>query len=194
MKTRNKYGAIVIGASAGGIEACKHLLKTIQKELDIPVLIVQHIMKDKGLCIADLMSKLTGLKTKEAEPGEDILPNTVYFAPPDYHMAVEQDKTITLLSTEPINYSRPSIDVLFEAAADAYTDRLLGVILTGSSSDGADGLKRINKMGGCTIVQSPEDAEFDVMPLSAMENTNIDFVGTIKEITEFIREKLKEFD
>jgi len=190
MMSKLKYKAIAVGASAGGIEAFKGLLDKLGKNIGVPVLIVQHVKKGNQTDMASLFSKLTGLDVREAAPNEPILPGVIYMAPPDYHMAVEQEKTITLLSSEPVNYSRPSIDVLFETAAEAYRHELIGIVLSGSSRDGSDGLLRIHEFGGCTIVQSPEEAEYDTMPIAAINRVNTSFVGTVDEIAKYLTEQL----
>lgn len=187
-----KYQAMVVGASAGGIESFKALLEQIGTELKIPVLVVQHIKKSGMTNLAELFAKLTGLDVREAEPNEPILPGVIYFAPADYHLAVEQGKTLTLLSSEPINYSRPSIDVLFESAAEVYKDRLIGLIMTGSSADGSAGLARVSSLGGYTIVQSPDEAEFDVMPFCAMKLVYKSYIGNIQEISAHLKGLLAE--
>lgn len=190
MRLTRKYKAIVIGTSAGGVDAFKRLIQQIGTELNLPVIVVQHLRK--GTSLAGLMAEMTGLKVKEAEPGEPILPGIIYFAPADYHTAVEWDRTITLLSSEPINFSRPSIDVLFESAAEVYGKELIGVILTGSNDDGSVGLAKVKIHGGCTVVQSPDEAEYDTMPLEAINKTKPDFVGSVDEIAGFIKEKMLE--
>jgi two-component system chemotaxis response regulator CheB len=167
--SRFRYKAIAIGASAGGITACRKLLTLIDKELNIPVFIVQHIKKDNTSDVGKLMSELTGLEVIEPESNTPVLPYKVYLAPADYHMVIEQDKTISLLSSEPVNYSRPSIDVLFESAAEAY------------------GILRIEELGGCTVVQNPDDTEFNTMPFSAMARADTDFIGSIEEIAQFLK-------
>jgi two-component system chemotaxis response regulator CheB len=185
--SRFRYKAIAIGASAGGITACRKLLTLIDKELNIPVFIVQHIKKDNTSDVGKLMSELTGLEVIEPESNTPVLPYKVYLAPADYHMVIEQDKTISLLSSEPVNYSRPSIDVLFESAAEAYGEELIGIILSGSSCDGTKGILRIEELGGCTVVQNPDDTEFNTMPFSAMARADTDFIGSIEEIAQFLK-------
>ncbi|PLX70442.1 MAG: chemotaxis protein CheB [Denitrovibrio sp.] len=189
---RLKYQAVVIGASAGGIESFKKLLEEIGDFLDIPVMIVQHIKKSKNSNLAELFSGMSGLNVREAAPNEPVLPATIYFAPADYHLAVEQGRTLTLLATEPINYSRPSIDVLFKTAAEVYRESLIGIVLTGSSHDGAEGLAQIRDLGGCTIVQSPDEAEYSIMPLAALKRVDTSFTGTIKEIADYLKKQLAD--
>ncbi|HEY8400524.1 MAG TPA: chemotaxis protein CheB [Cytophagaceae bacterium] len=123
---------------------------------------------------------------KEGEEKEPIREGYVYFAPPDYHMLVDYDETISLSKDEKVNFSRPSIDVLFESAADVFGSSLIGIILTGSSSDGANGLLKIKKNGGLTIVQSPEEAEYRLMPEAALKLSGTQNVFTLEEIVRFL--------
>jgi len=190
--SRLKYQAIVIGASAGGIESFGALLKKIHSHVDIPVLVVQHIKKGGCSDLGGMFSASTGLKVAEAELNEPILPGKIYIAPSDFHMVVEQDKTITLLSTEPVNYSRPSIDVLFETAAEVYGKGLIGIILSGASADGSKGLKKVSEFGGCTVVQCLNEADFKIMPYEALNLVKADFVGKIDEIGDFLIDKMEE--
>jgi len=192
MRAKLKYQAVVVGASAGGIESFKRLLEKVGKDLKIPVLVVQHIRKGGNSNLAGLFAAMTGKDVREPETHDPILPGVIYIAPSDYHMAIEKEKTITLLSDAPVNYSRPSIDVLFESAAEVYREGLIGIILTGSSNDGSAGLLKIKELGGCTIVQSPDDAEYDVMPFSAMNTVDSSFIGNIEEIAYFLRDRLAE--
>jgi len=192
MRKIYKYKALAVGASAGGFEAFKELLKELREPLRVPMFVVQHIKKGGGLKLADTFRELTGMSIKEAEPGEPVLPGVIYICPADYHMAVEAEKTLTLLSSEPINYSRPSVDVLFDSAAAAYGEGLISLILSGSSSDGSLGTANVKKYGGCAAVQSPDDAGYELMPSSAIKSADVDFTGNIQEIADFIKERLND--
>jgi two-component system chemotaxis response regulator CheB len=165
----NKYQAIVIGTSAGGLDALAMILPEIRKDLPVPIIIVLHISASSESYLVDYLDKMTSIRVKEAEDKEELKPGTVYFAPPDYHILVEEDFTLSLSNSEKVNYSRPSIDVLFETASWAYKNELIGVLLTGANWDGADGLKTIHETGGFTIVQDPKSAHVPRMPESAIE-------------------------
>jgi two-component system chemotaxis response regulator CheB len=128
------------------------------------------------------------LKIKYAEDKEKIRKGCVYIAPPDYHLLIEDDRTFSLSVDAPVNYSRPSIDVLFESASDVFSEHIIGIILTGANSDGSLGLKRIKERGGLTIVQSPQSAEYPVMPTAAIAETDVDYVLDIEEIADKIKE------
>jgi two-component system chemotaxis response regulator CheB len=164
----DKLEAIVIGASAGAVEALSILLPALPENYPLPILIVVHLPPDKNSILHELFRSKCRIAIREAEDKEPILPATVYFAPPDYHLLVEPDKTVALSSDEPVLYSRPSIDVLFESAADVYGPHLLGVVLTGANSDGARGLRAIVDAGGRAAVQSPQSASAAAMPQAAL--------------------------
>ncbi len=164
-----KYNAVVIGASAGGFHAVKKLLAQLPKDFSLPVIIVQHISPSSDNYMATYLNDNCKLRVKEADEKEDILPGYVYISPPNYHLLVEEDFTLSLSTTEKVNYSRPSIDILFETAVYAYGDSLIGIVLTGANNDGAEGLRKIKNAGGYCIVQDPKEAEATVMPESAIE-------------------------
>ena len=147
--------AIVIGASAGALEALSNLLPGLPADYRLPILIVVHLPSDTTSLLAELLRARCAIRVREAEDKEPIEPGVAYFAPPDYHLLVEQDKRLSLSDDEPVLFSRPSIDVLFESAADAYGSSLIGVVLTGANSDGAKGLKAVVEAGGAAVVQSP---------------------------------------
>ena len=169
MMPDKKYEAAVIGASAGALEALGILLAGLPKDFSLPLIIVVHLPPDKDSMLAELLSQHTHLIVKEAEDKEPILPGYVYIAAPDYHLLVEQDHRLSLSSEEPVRFSRPSIDVLFETAADAYSERLIGIILTGANADGALGLASIMANGGTGLVLKPELAYVATMPEAALK-------------------------
>ncbi|MBU3954376.1 MAG: chemotaxis protein CheB, partial [Proteobacteria bacterium] len=156
--------------------------------LGLPVIIVQHLSPDSDDFLATHFNRICSLCVKEAEDKEPIMNNTIYFAPANYHLMVEQDKTIALSTAERVQYSRPAIDVLFETAADAYADRLIGIILTGSNSDGTKGIQRIRELKGLVIAQSPESAQVNIMPLSAINQAGVDKILDLKEIAPYINQ------
>jgi two-component system, chemotaxis family, protein-glutamate methylesterase/glutaminase len=180
------YQAVVIGASAGGMKAIRKLLEELPETFMLPVIIVEHLSPRSENYWIKVLKKECKIAVKEADEKEKIKKSTVYVAPPGYHLLVEKDFTFTLTSDERVNYSRPSIDVLFETASDAYKNTLVGIILTGANADGAEGLKKIKKAGGLTIVQSPETAEVDAMPLAAIKRAKPDYVLDIKEIADLL--------
>lgn len=161
--------AVVIGASVGAIGALNAILPALPEAYPWPVVVVVHIPPDRQSGLAELFASRCRLPVKEAEDKEEIRAGTVYFAAANYHLQVEPDLTFSLSNDEPVLYSRPAIDVLFESAADAYGTDLTGIILTGASSDGARGLHAVMAAGGITVVQTPETAEGDLMPRSALD-------------------------
>ncbi len=182
------YQAVVIGASAGALQALSHILPQLGEPFALPVLIVVHMPPDRKSLLAEILQAKCGLAVKEAEDKEPIEPGIVYLAAPDYHLLVEEEGCISLSADEPVLFSRPAIDVLFESAAEAYGDELIGIVLTGSNEDGAAGLARVAAAGGTVIVQSPEYAQFPHMPeaaLSAVPNAKI---LTLDQISAFLRE------
>jgi len=182
----NTYDALVIGVSAGGLAALTKILPGFDGKMHLPVLIVQHISPVSDDFLPQHFNKQCSQTVKEAEDKEPVLPDTIYFAPPNYHLLVEPDQSLALSAEERVNYSRPAIDVLFESAADVYSDKLIGLLLTGANTDGTHGMIKINKFGGLTIVQDPETAEVETMPLSAIEHSRIDYIVPLHEIAGFI--------
>lgn len=159
--------AVVVGASAGGVEALGALLAPLPAGFPLPICVVLHTPPDRESMLPELMRRRSALSVCEAEGGMELAPGTVYFAPPDYHLLVEQDATLSLSSEEPVLFSRPSVDVLFETAADAFGEALVGVVLTGASADGSRGLRAVIDAGGRGLVQHPEDAYARTMPEAA---------------------------
>ena len=180
------YALIAIGASWGGLRAVSEILSALPGDLDAAVVVAQHRGADTldgGL--AGILGMRTTLSVRDVDDKEPIEPGNVYLAPPDYHLLVE-DGYFALSTDAPVRYARPSIDVLFESAADAYGDRAIGVILTGSNDDGAAGLARIKARGGVAIVQDPEHAERREMPHAAIAATVADAILPLEEIGPFI--------
>ncbi|MGC4014719.1 MAG: chemotaxis protein CheB [Luteolibacter sp.] len=160
--------AVVIGVSAGAFDALSTILPELPAGFPCAVLVVVHLPPDRKSLMASLFASRCALEVKEAEDKEMLRAATIYFAPPDYHLLVEPDFSLSLSSDEPVLYSRPSIDVLFESAADAYGDDLVAVVLTGANHDGARGLRTVCDAGGRALVQSPDSAEEPTMPRAAL--------------------------
>ena len=180
------YQAIVIGASAGGMDALREILMNLDEDMSIPILIVQHLHNHSDNYMAKYLDKISHLTVKEAEEKETIRPNSVYLAPANYHLIVEDNKTISFSTDDRVNYCRPSIDLLFESAAEVYGTNLIGIILSGGNSDGTSGMIKIKENGGLLIVQDPETAYARTMPHSVMIQTEVDHVYSLKEISEFL--------
>jgi two-component system chemotaxis response regulator CheB len=174
--------AIVIGTSAGGVEALSLILPALPAGLQAAVLIVIHLPRERPSRLVDIFSPKCALPVSEAEDKQPVEPGQVYFAPPDYHLLVDAGPCLALSADEAVHYSRPSIDVLFESAADVYGPRLLALLLTGASEDGAAGLDAVRRAGGATIVQEPEEARVPLMVESALRRGPADQVLTLEQI------------
>lgn len=174
--------AVAMGASAGGLEAVKTILRCLDRDFRFPIFVCLHVAPDPDSSLAALLCRATGLVVMEAEDKQPIEEGRVYVAPGGYHLLVEKDYTFSLSVDERVNYSRPSIDVLFESAADAYRERLVGVLLTGASADGAKGLKAIQDLGGVVLAQDPETASQATMPRSGIQSTNTKNILALEEI------------
>ncbi len=168
MNEPHNIKAVVIGTSAGGLYALKKLLPALPSGYPCPLMIVQHMSPYSDNYMVRMLNEKSAITVKEADEKEPVVAGTAYIAPPDYHLLVESDLTLSLSMEEKVNYSRPSIDVLFETAADAYGPHLMGVVLTGANADGSEGLAYIHKKGGFTVVQQPGDAESPAMPEAAI--------------------------
>ena len=180
------YEAVVIGASAGGLQALKTLLSSLPTSFPFPIAIVQHIAERSENLMAELLNHASRITVKEAEDKESLNPGTVYLAPPGYHLLIEPDRSLSLSVDERVNHARPSIDVLFESAAEAFDEALMGIILTGANADGAQGLKTIKEHGGLAIVQNPESAEAPAMPKAALAATEADYIVDLEQLTPLL--------
>ncbi|HEX6289581.1 MAG TPA: chemotaxis protein CheB [Herpetosiphonaceae bacterium] len=169
------FELIVIGASLGGLHALCTLLGGLPGSFAVPLAVVQHRHKDSDNTLREVLGRASGLPVYEVVDKQGIIGGAVYLGPADYHLLIDQEG-FALSTDAPVLHARPSIDVLFESAADAYGPRVIGLILTGASADGAEGLAAIKARGGCTIVQEPATAECRVMPEAALAQTRADHV------------------
>lgn len=186
--TSSSYSAIVIGVSAGGLSALTTLLSPLPAYYPVPLIIVQHRSQDQSELLEEVLQTRCAIKIKQADEKEMVKGGIAYFAPPGYHLLIEGDHTFSLSSEEYDAHSRPSIDVLFESAAEVYGQRLVGIILTGANSDGAAGTTRIREQGGLTIAQDPQEAPYPTMPEAAISKGVITFIWSLSEIKKFIME------
>lgn len=178
--------AVVVGTSAGGLQALIALLAPLRREFDKAIIIVQHVQEGSDDFLVQHLNRLCALDVKEANEKESVLPGVIYIAPAGYHLLIEDDRTFSLSDEPKVCYARPSIDVLFESAADVYEEKLIGIILTGANSDGAQGLHAVGQAGGITIVQNPETAQYPVMPREASKTVQVDHVLELSEIVSFL--------
>ena len=186
MKSDKPYKAIVIGTSAGGLFALSTLLSALPAAFPLPVLVVQHRSREQRDLLEELLQNKCRIRVKQADEKEPVQGGTVYIAPPDYHLLVETDETLSLSCDDRVFYSRPSINVLFESAALVYGEGLVAVILTGANEDGASGIRLVKKYRGMTIAQDPAEAQFPYMPKASIETKKIDRVWRLDEIGDFL--------
>ncbi len=176
---------IVVGTSFGGLTALQILLPALPKDFPAPLIIVQHRGKEPGSGLRAFLQNQCRLPVAEPEDKEPMMPGRVYLAPRDYHLLLDADGFA--LSTEaPVEYARPSINVLFESAAEAFRERVVGVVLTGANADGARGLARIKACGGMAVVEDPQTAESRAMPEAAIAATKADKILPLAEIAPFL--------
>lgn len=167
---------VAIGASAGGIDALLSLLAVLRPPMNAAVVVVLHLPEDHASRLVEVFSARLEVPTDEAKPGAPVQAGTLYFAPPGYHLLVEDDRTFALSCDPPVHYSRPSIDVLMESCADVYGERAAGLVLTGANEDGANGLAAIKAAGGLCAAQDPAEAAHSTMPLAAIAAARPDYV------------------
>jgi len=181
-----KYEAIVIGVSSGGMTALKFIFSALPAGFSIAIIIVQHISAHSDNEWIKLLNNKSNVTVKEADEKEKIVSGTSYIAPANYHLLIENNKTFSLTIDERVNFARPSIDVLFESAAEAYKDKLIGIVLTGSNNDGTKGIKRIKELGGMVIIQDPKTAESSIMPASAIAVVQPDYILSLEKIVQLL--------
>lgn len=175
-----------MGASAGGWAAFSRMLAALPADYPLPMAIVLHVHPGQGEDFPLHLAPGCKIAVRSAQEKDAFLPGVVHFAPPDYHLLIEWNKTLSLSADPKVCHSRPSIDVLFESAASVYGPGLLGVLLTGASSDGTEGIKRINELGGLTVVQDPDTAEHPAMPRSAITHASPRRVLGLEAITQLL--------
>ena len=183
------HQVVVIGVSAGGMAAMEELLPAFPATYPWPIVVVQHLHPVQDTSFIQRLNEKSALTVKEADEKEPLEAGHAYFAPPNYHLLIEDDQTFSLSVDEKVHYARPAIDVLFESAADVYGVGVFGVILTGANDDGAQGLRLIKERGGLAIVQDPATAQAPFMPQAALAATQVDHVLALPEITGLLVEK-----
>lgn len=188
MTRERAYEIILIGSSAGGLHAATQLFSSLPAHFTLPLIFVQHRSKGQGQLLEEILQEGCSIRIKQADEKEKVLSSTIYVAPPDYHLLIEPDRTFSLSAESPVNFSRPSIDVLFESAAQVYAAKAVGIVLTGSNNDGARGLATIKRWGGLTIAQDPDEAEYPEMPIAAIQTRQVDHVLTLNEIKKLLME------
>lgn len=178
----SRFQAVVVGASAGGVEALLGIYGQLPTNFKLPVLTVLHLPDERHSQLAEVFERRLNRPVRQARDKEPIEAGMFYFAGPSYHLSVERDFSLSLSQEERVHYSRPAIDFLFDSAADAYGASLIGVLLTGANEDGARGLASIKRKGGLTIVQDPAEARVAVMPQAAIRLKTPDHILSLHGI------------
>lgn len=180
------FKVVIIGGSAGSLNALMQILPQLSVVKSFAIVIVVHRKSTDEQTFEELIEIKSPVKVKTVEDKVELLPGFIYIAPSNYHLLFEKNHTLSLDTSEKVNYSRPSIDVSFESAAEIYKKQLTGILLSGSNSDGTEGLKAIKSQGGTIIVQNPDSADMPFMPNHAIQNTVPDYVLNVYEILQFI--------
>ncbi len=176
------FDIIALAASAGGLKALSHVLAALPADFPASIVVVQHLDPRHRSLMADILSRRTALQVKQAEDGGRLTPGMAYIAPPNRHLLVNPDGTLSLSQSELVHFVRPSADLLFESVAASFKDRVIAVVLSGTGSDGSMGVRAIKKMGGTVIVQDEKSSEFFGMPGAAVQTGCVDFVLPLDEI------------
>jgi len=174
----NPKGAVTIGGSAGSLEALQAILPRLPLNYGLAVIVVLHQHRHGGQRLGMVLARDSKLPVVPIENGDAISPGRIYVCPANYHVLVEEDHTLVLSTDPPMNFARPSIDVLFESAARVYRERLVGVLLSGASADGARGLASVRAHGGVVVCQDPATAREPTMPRAGCEATGVSYVGS----------------
>ena len=178
--------AVVVGASAGGVQALLTLLTSLPEGYALPIIAVLHLPASRDSQLAEIFRRRLSMRVHEAADKECIEPATLYFATSGYHLSIESDRSFSLSMEAPVNYSRPSIDILMASAADAFGPRLAGMVLTGANIDGAAGLAKIRRRGGITVVQDPSEALVPTMPEAAIRRQQPNHILTLAGIRDLL--------
>lgn len=178
--------AIVVGASAGGVEALLSVFSQIPAGFAVPIITVLHLPDERRSQLAEVFGRRVAIPVLEAQDKAVIAPGTLYFAGPGYHLSVEHDRSLSLSQEDRVHHSRPSIDYLFESAADTYGPALLAILLTGANQDGATGLAHVKACGGTTVVQDPQEARVAIMPRAALALHTPDHILTLSRIAALL--------
>lgn len=181
-----RYDVVAIGSSAGGLHSLTEVLRLLGPAFPCSIVVVQHLDPRRKSLMAELLNRVTSIGVKQAVHGEPLLPGVAYIAPPDEHMLVGPGK-IQLVHSQLVHFLRPSVDLLFESVAGTYGSRCIGVVLSGSLRDGADGVRAIKQAGGTTLVEDPKGAQFPSMPRAALATGCVDHVLTLDRLGTFLQ-------
>jgi two-component system, chemotaxis family, protein-glutamate methylesterase/glutaminase len=186
----NFYKAVVIGGSAGSFPVITKLLNDLRSDFHLPIILCLHRLKHVREGFDDVLNMKSRIHVMEPDDKTKLRAGHIYLAPANYHILIENTHNISLNIDAPVMFSRPSIDVLFESAANIFKDKLVGIILSGANSDGAHGIKMVKHFGGLTVVQDPEEASISAMPLAALDICKIDYIYKVEQITHLLNYKL----
>lgn len=186
------FEIVAIAASAGGLKALETILTAIDAGFPAPILVVQHLSRSRASLMAQILRRSTALTVTQAEDGERILPGCVYIAPPDHHLLVKSDRTLSLTDTELVHFVRPSADILFESVATGFGARAIAVVVTGTGFDGAAGVQAVKRAGGVVVVQDQHSSEFFGMPGAAIDTGDADYIVPLSQIGSVLTSLLAE--
>ncbi len=181
------YEVLAMGVSAGGMLVLTEIVKSLKPDFPLTMIIVQHLHPHQDEYYIQYYNRHSKVRVKEAEDKETIARNRIYFAPPNYHLLVEDDYTFSLSVDEKVNFSRPAVDVLFDTASFVFGKKMIGLVLTGANSDGARGLKKIKDRQGLTIIQNPAEAEFPSMPQAALQIAEPHHIISVSQFVEWLK-------
>ncbi|MBL7717222.1 MAG: chemotaxis protein CheB [Flavipsychrobacter sp.] len=183
---KDKVELVAIGGSAGSLEALLEILPALKPDFPVPLVLVLHRKSTTDTILTNLLQSRSSFRVREIEEKEPLRPGTLHIVPPDYHVLIEEDRTFSLDDSEKVNYSRPSIDVVFQSAAKVYQSGLVCVLLSGANADGTEGFRQVQELGGTTIAQSPESAEVGYMPGQAIAANTAGKIMNNKEIIAYL--------
>lgn len=187
----NTIELIVVGGSAGSLQVIMEMIKNLDDKMNFPLVVVVHRKAYSTSILPTLLQQFTSMKVTEIEDKTEIYQNEIYIVPADYHLLFEDKNTVSLDSSEKVNYSRPSIDVTFKSAAETFGENVIGVLLSGANADGVEGLKYIKKNKGKVWIQNPESAEVDYMPKQATQQVDYDLLLEPKDLANHINKLYK---
>ncbi|KQZ34184.1 chemotaxis protein CheB [Duganella sp. Root1480D1] len=178
--------AVVIGASAGGVNALLQVLPALPRGYRLPIVVVLHVRSGRHNQLVDVFQQRVQVPVREAGDKDDIIPGTLYFAPAGYHLLLESEHSFSLSCDAPVHFARPAIDITMETAADVFGANMAGILLTGANNDGAEGMAAIGRGGGLTVVQDPQEANVGVMPLEAIRVRPPDLILPLEKIKQLL--------
>ena len=178
----SSYGIVAMAASAGGVQALRIVLCDLPSHFPVPIVVVQHLDPHHRSLLPEILARACHMRVKQAEEGETLSPRVAYIAPPDQHLLVNGDGTLSLSHSELVHFVRPSADLLFESVAASYGEHAIGVVLTGTGRDATMGVLALDKMGGLVIVEDPDTADFPGMPSAAVETGAVDEILPLEKI------------